>query len=209
VLAAAVALVFGASSLWAWWCLIERWREHSALPRSHAMLTGTLAFDIRSTCRDVAATVFFHPDACAPNTPTQLLCFVENYASRRRVAHFRIGPHAGLGLHKPATVSLALAAGQAAVYALPLSAASSLAPGEHDLPITLKVDKPAGTGARLPGAPRVPYDLWTVHFAAPFTLGAAAGENASSDRAQPRFLTLASASLPDVQLDALEQLVSR
>jgi hypothetical protein len=205
------ALFFGAAALWAGWCLIEHFRHHALLPRSHALLTGALAFDIRSTCRDVAATVFFDPDSLVPGAPAQLLCFVENYASRRRTARFRIGPHPGLGLHQEHDVSLHLAAGQAAVYALPLVVAPALAAGEHDLPITLQMDKPAGTGVRLPGARRHLYDLWTVHFAVPFTLTPAAGGSPAPTAhrpGKPRFLTLASVSESKPRLDVLQALVT-
>lgn len=204
------ALLFAGAALWAAWCIIERLRHHTALPRSHAVLTGALAFDIHSTCRDVAATVFFDPDGVRSGALTRLYCFVENYASRRRIARFRIGPHPGLGLNEEHCVSLALAAGQAAVYALPLGVAATLGAGEHDLPVTLQVDKPSGTGARLPGSRRHLYDLWTVHFAAPFTV-----DTALADKPTPagvivgkgRCLSLASVSEPEPRLAALQALV--
>jgi hypothetical protein len=212
MMAMLVALLLGGPSLWAWSCLVERWRARSTLPRSHAVLTGALGFDIRCTCRDVAATIFLYPDELVPRETARLLCFVENFASRRRIAHLRIGPHVGLGLSEARFVSLELAAGQAAVYALPLTAAVSLKPGEHDLPVTLKVDQPTGTGARLPGTPRHLYDLWTLHFATPFTLTAVPPPvppgSAASNLSRPCFLTLASANEPEPQLHALEALLS-
>jgi len=205
------ALFFGAAALWACWCLIEHFRHHALLPRSHALLTGALAFDIRSTCHDVAATVFLDPDSLVTGAPAQLLCFVENHASRRRTARFRIGPHPGLGLHQEHDVALQLAAGQAAVYALPLVIAPALPAGEHDLPITLHVDKPTGTGVRLPGARRHLYDLWTVHFAVPFTLTPATGGlpvPAAFSRGEARFLSLASVSESKPRLAVLQALVT-
>lgn len=204
------ALLFGGTALWAAWCIIERFRHHTALPRSHAVLTGTLAFDIHSTCRDVAATVFFDPDCVRPGAMAQLYCFVENYASRRRIVRFRIGPHAGLGLNEEQGVSLQLAAGQAAVYALPLRVVATLAVGEHDLPVTLQVDKPNGTGARLPGSRQHLYDLWTVHFAVPFTVDASLADKpapAGVTAGIGRCLSLASVSEPAPRLDALNALV--
>lgn len=204
------ALLFGGGALWAAWCIIERFQHHAALPRSRAVLTGTLAFDIHSTCRDVAATVFFDPDGVRPGALTQLYCFVENYASRRRIARFRIGPHASLGLNEEHDVSLQLAAGQAAVYALPLGVVATLGAGEHDLPVTLQVDKPNGTGARLPGSRRHLYDLWTVHFAVPFTVDAALAEKptrAGVTAGKGRCLSLASVSEPEPRLAALHALV--
>jgi hypothetical protein len=205
------ALLFGGAALWAAWCIIERFRHHGTLPRSHAVLTGVLAFDIRNTCRDVAATVFFVPDCMRPGAVTDLYCFVENYASRRRIAHFRIGRHAGLGLNEEHRVSLALAAGQAAVYVLPLGLAPALHAGEHDLPVTLQVDKPTGTGVRLLGPRRHLYDLWTVHFAAPFAVAAAAADKpapASLTLGSAHYVSLASVSDPKPRFDALCALVA-
>lgn len=194
VWAALGALIFIGAASYACWCLIEHARGGRITLRSHLVLTNALAFDIRCTCRDVAATVFFEPDQIAPGATSQLLCFVENYACRRRIAHFRIGPHAQLGLAKPSDVFLELAPGQAAVYALPLTIASSLPPGEHDLPIELKVDQPNGAGALLPNVPRHLHDLWKVHFAVPFTVSETPAEEPSFRPATPgpRFVSLAS-----------------
>ncbi|HEY0944770.1 MAG TPA: hypothetical protein VGD81_05865 [Opitutaceae bacterium] len=208
--AAASVLVLGAAAGWAAWCLLERYRHRAPLARSHAVLAGALGFEIHCTCRDVAATVFFDPDRPARGTSTRLLCFLENYASRRRVARLCIGPHRHLGLAQPLRVSLALAAGEAAVYALPLTIDPALAPGEHDLPVTLTVRKPAGTGLRLPGTRTHLYNLWKVRFATPFTLTPAAAEIATAparDR-QPSFLTLASVSEPGPRFTALEELLT-
>jgi hypothetical protein len=204
------ALLFGAAALWTSWCLIEHFRHHASLPRSQCLLTGVLGFDILSTCHDVAATVFFEPDCMVTGAPTHFFCFVENYASRHRTARFRIGPHPGLGLNEEQYVSLHLAAGQAAVYTLPLVIAPTLPAGQHDLPITLQVDKPTGSGVVLPGACRHLYDLWTVHFAVPFTLTSAPDATRapialSSKKA--RFLSLASASESEPRLAALQTLL--
>ncbi len=210
VWALAAATLLGSAALWACGCLIERWRTRVPLPRSHSVLAGALAFDLRCTCRDVGATMFFDPDRLAPGSATQLLCFVENYASRRRVAHLRIGPHAGLGLPNAFNVALSLAAGQAAVYALPLTAAPTLAAGEHDLPLTLTVGKPSGTGARLPGTPRHLYDLWKIHVAAPFTLTAniaMPSSTAATILKVPNFVSLASVGEAAPRLSALATFV--
>lgn len=205
------AIAFLGAASYACWCLIEHARSGGSAFRSHLVLTGTLAFDIRCTCRDVAATVFFEPDQIAAGTTSQLLCFVENYACRRRIARFRIGPHAQLGLSHATEVALELAPGQAAVYALPLTVSPSLPPGEHDLPIELKVDKPNGIGARLPNAPRHLHDLWKVHFAAPFIVPADTAANAtrpsSAPVLRPRFLSLASVTAPKPNLAPLADLV--
>ncbi|HWA85708.1 MAG TPA: hypothetical protein VG710_05765 [Opitutus sp.] len=199
----ACLVVFGAVAARSIACLVEHFRHPTSLPRLHAVLGDVLAFRIRSTCRDVAATVFFDSDKPAAGSATRLLCFVENYASRQRVARFRIGPHPALGLAAAHVVDLHLAAGQAAVYVRPLSVAAALAPGEHDLPVTLQVQKPTGTGVRLPGSRRHLYDLWTVHFAAPFTVSDIAAQPSAASE-PPRFLTLASASEKQPRLDALQ-----
>jgi hypothetical protein len=204
--AAACLAAFGTLAAWAGWCLLEHFRHRTTLPRSHAVLTGVLGFEIPCTCRDVAATVFFDPDRLSAGGRTRLLCFVENYASRRRVARFCLGPHRALGLDRPLTVDLPLAAGQAAVHELPLTAAATLPAGEHDLPVVLTVTKPAGTGVRLPGTRRHLYDIWTVHFAAPFTVDPAAPPVAAPAPAGPRCVTLASVSEPAPRRAALEDI---
>jgi hypothetical protein len=107
-------------------------------------------------------------------------------------------------LTEPHAVELRLAPGQAAVYVLPLVVSRSLAAGEHDLPVTITTQKPDGTGARLPGARRHLYDLWTVHLAAPFTVATDASAPALALNEPPRFLSLASVSDKEPRLDALQ-----
>lgn len=190
--------------------LIARFRCHEKLPASHDVLVGALGFDLHCTCRDVAATVFLHPDQISAGQPTQLLCFVENYASRQRIALFRIGPHPDLGLPAAHSVALHLAAGEAAVYVVPLTVNPALLPGAHDLPVTLTVEKPTGDGMRLPGVPRRLRDLWSVRFAAPFTIphhGTEAGVAASTPGA-PRFLSLAAAGSSTPDFEALETVLT-
>lgn len=210
---ACVCLVFfGSLAARASWCLIQKFRHHGELPRLHAVLTGTLAFRVHCTCRDVAATVFMDDDALQAGASARLLCFVENYASRQRIAHFTIGPHKDLGLPQTREVSLHLAAGQAAVYALPLLVSPSFPAGDHDLPVTLKVHKPNGTGVRLPGSRRHLYDLWTVRFAAPFTIAASdpAGKAPASVALleEPSAKTLASASEKGPRMNELQALLA-
>lgn len=206
-------LALGAVAARAVWCLVDRFRHRCSLPRSHAVLTDGLGFRIHCTCRDVAATVFFDPDALTPGAGTRLLCFLENYASRQRIACLHIGPHPRLGLAEPLHVSLRLAAGQAAVYVVPLAVAPSLPAGEHDIPVMLRVRKPTGTGVRLPNTRRHVYDLWTVHLAVPFTVAAPTGATASTPVVAPRpdraqFISLASISEPAARLDAIQSAVS-
>jgi hypothetical protein len=200
------ALLFGAAVVWIIWSLVGRFRRHAAPRRSHALLADVLGFDIICTCRDVAATVFFEPDSLAPGATARVLFFVENYASRQRIARFRFGPHAALGLSEAQTADLNLAAGQAAVYVLPLAVSRSAAPGEHDLPVTLRAESPTGAGLRLPVGRHHLHDLWTVHFAAPFTLSAVpAPSTALPEKA--RYVSLASISKP-APFEALEDLLA-
>ena len=202
------ALLFVAAAVWAIWGLVGRFRHHRPAQRSHAMLTNVLGFDIICTCRDVAATVFFEPDSLAPGSAASVLFFVENYASRQRIVQFRFGPHAALGLDEARTISLHLAAGQAAVYVLPLTVASAAAPGEHDLPVTLRVESPTGAGLRLPVGRHHLHDLRTVHFAAPFTLATVSASPAPpAVPEKPRYHSLASISEPAPRLAALHALV--
>lgn len=199
--------VFGATSLYAIWCLVEHLRHRTALPRSHAVLSDALGFEIHCTCHDVAATVFFLPDETTAGATTRLLCFVENYSSRHRIARFRIGPHRHLGLEETQSLALQLAPGQAAVYSLPLLVSPDLAPGEHDLPVTLHVQCPSGSGVLLPGARRHLYDVWTARFAAPFTVPDAPRTLPSFPLPAPEFISLASVSDPAPRLDSLTALI--
>lgn len=204
------ALLFVGAAVWVIWGLVGRFRPHRPAQRSHAVLTDVLGFDIICTCRDVAATVFFEPDSLAPGSATSVLFFVENYASRQRIVRFRFGPHAALGLDEARTVGLRLAAGQAAVYVLPLAIASSAAPGEHDLPVTLRVESPTGAGLRLPVGRHHLHDLRTVHFAAPFTLGIVSASPAPAAVSKnPRYLSLASISEPAPRLEPLASVLGR
>ena len=104
-------------------------------------------------------------------------------------------------------VRLHLAAGQAAVYALPLRLSKEMPAGEHDLPVTLKVECPQGTGLRLPGSRRH-HDLWTVHFAVPISVDDAARPEATvSPEATASYLSLASVSRKTPDPAALETLL--
>ncbi len=198
--------VFGAISLYATGCLIEHLRHRTPLPRSHSVLSSVLGFEIHCTTHDVASTVFFLPDETKPGDPTHLLCFVENYASRHRIADFRIGPHRHLGLTESKTVSLKLAPGQTAVYRLPLVVSPGITPGEHDLPVVLRVRMPGGSGVLLPGARRHLYDIWTSRFAAPFTVSENPSPAATpATPGTPEFLSLASVSDPAPRLESLAE----
>ncbi|WP_415910124.1 hypothetical protein [Oleiharenicola sp. Vm1] len=194
--AGTIALLLGGVALWACWMVIMRLRDRTPRRSSHAVLADVLGFEILCTCRDVAATTFLAPDNLQLGARTTLLIFVENYASRRRVAHLDIGPHQALGLGERQYVSLELAAGQAAVFSLPLTVTANASPGEHDLPITLQVERPNGTGLRLRASHRHLHDIWKMHFAVPFTLvpQTGAAPDAVRSTGEPRFIGLASLS---------------
>jgi hypothetical protein len=197
------------------WVLTDLLRHRASLPRSHSVLTDQLGFRIDFTCRDVAMSSFLFPDTLAAGARTRLLCFVENYSSRQRVAEFRIGPHPQLGLPQACRLSLHLAAGQAAVCVLPLEADPALPPGAHDLPIELTVRLLTGKGSLLPGTRRHLHNLHTVHFATPFTVGEKSGsaELHTTDTANTapegiRCLSLGSMAEKEPRLEALQSLLN-
>lgn len=211
--AAACLVAFGLVAARAGWILAVRLRCHQSLPRSHAVLADHLGFRIDFTCRDVVMTAFLDPDRLAAGDSARLLCFMENLASRQRVAVFDIGPHPRLGLTDVRRVRLHLAAGQAAVYALPLRVAADFAPGEHDLPVTMRIERPSGDGLLLPGARRHLHNLWTVHFAAPFTVddpvaGGVVPPGNELASGSPVYLSLGSVSDRVPDLGPLERLLS-
>lgn len=198
--------------------LFARIQGQAKLPHSHCVLTDHLGFRVDFTCRGVVMAVFFDPDEMTPGSMVRLLCFVENQTSRQRVADFVIGPHAGLGLCEAHRVSLYLAAGQAAVYVLPLLLSSDMEATEHDLPVSLTIRRPSGRGLLLPGVRRRLHNLHHVHFAAPFKVqlgvpggavhAANAGANAASLISNPAFLSLASLEDKAPDFSKLEALLS-
>lgn len=194
VVGGAIALLLGGLASWACWMVIMRLRDRAPRRSAHAVLADVLGFEILCTCRDVAATAFLAPDNLKPGARATLLIFVENYASRRRVAHFDFGPHQALGLRERQHVSLELAAGQAAVFSVPLAITANAGPGEHDLPMTLQVERPNGAGLRLRAPHRHLHNIWKMHFAVPFTLvpQTEATPDAVRSMGEPRFIALAS-----------------
>jgi len=188
-------------------CLFRRLRLKEEALRSHAVLTDHLGFRIDFNCHDVAMSAFLDPDTLPAGSPVRLLCFLENQASRSRIAHLQVGPAPLLGLDAPHHVDLALSAGQATVYALPLASLPECPIGDHDLPIALRITKPTGDGLLLPGAKVRLHNLWTVHYATPYTVQGQAQNPASSEETQPVYLSLASVSAPAPQLQALETLL--
>ena len=207
-LIAPALLVFGAAAFWWWASAWQAVRTHVAsLPRSHAVLTGALGFDVICTCRGVAPAVFFHPDKGVPGTDLHLFVFLENYTSRQRMVEVRVGPHPGLGLAEVQSVRLHLAAGQATACRWPLRVEPSLAAGVHDLPVVLRVRQPKGVGQWLPGARHHLYDIWHTRFAVPFTLEPAAGNLSTGPVPFPAYVTLATLGDTAPHLDWLESFI--
>lgn len=155
------------------WLGRQLWLARKAvptLPRSHDVLIGLLGFDVTSVSRGVAATAFFYPDRVAPGETPQLLVFLENHMSRRRLAKVVLGPHADLGLGQTLELAVPMMAGQAVVCTVPLPPVTALVAGAHDLPLRLSVEVPEARGQTLPGAPAHLHDLWTLRLAVPFTV---------------------------------------
>ncbi|WP_043582494.1 hypothetical protein [Geminisphaera colitermitum] len=204
-------LILGVPAAWGWWCVWQAWRNKDPLPRSHSLLAGTLGFDLRCTSCGVAATTFFLHDKAPAGGVTRLLLFLENYASRQRIAEVRILRHPGLGLPEKKKLLLHLSPGQAAVYEIPLRVAADLAPGLHSLPVIIQVSRPNGRGVRLPGSRRHLYDIHRFRYAAPFEVTPA---SAPPDPASPgplplpAFRTLASVTDAEPRLDILQQIIS-
>ncbi|MDR1789892.1 MAG: hypothetical protein LBR12_06100 [Opitutaceae bacterium] len=196
--------VLGAPGLFGLWRIIAEYRGRVATPASQSVLSGELGFDILCTCRGVAATTFFQPDALVPGGTARLLLFLENYTSRQRVIVARFGHLESLGRPRQTYARLHLAAGQTAVYALPVVSTEDIEPGFHRLSVTLRAELPTGYGQRLAGARRHAHDMLTVRFAAPFEVktppvtAAAAPADAPGQAAAPRYIALSSAGKPDV-----------
>jgi hypothetical protein len=201
--------LFGLFLLRALFCLYRRVRLKGTAPRSHAVLTDHLGFRIDYTCHDVALSAFLEPDTLAPGENTRLLCFLENQASRSRIVYLQVGPAPMLGLKTAHQVALALSAGQATVYALPLVCAPENPHGNHDLPIALRITKPTGDGLLLPGVKARLHNLWTVHYATPYTIQGPASDAAQRPVAEPAYCSLASISEPTPRLEALEAILAR
>ncbi len=203
------AIIFGLVAAWLWSRLWMSRKPHRPTLRSHSVLAGVLGFDLVCTCRGVAATAFFCPDRVAGGDLLEALVFLENYTSRQRIARLRIGPHASLGLAEPRVVQLHLAAGQAAVFRLPLRVDASTPCGIHDLPILLRVLAPTGFGSFLPGTGRHFYDAWRVWFATPCTVEIAPERPLLTAEIPPAsYHTLASVSDSAPHLDAVGLLAS-
>lgn len=197
-----------ALSLWGWWIIYSGWRGHVKVPKSHGVLGGELGFDVLFTCRGVAATVFFVKDRVKAGEQLNLMIFLENYMSRQRVVRARIGALAGVGRPEREMLQLHLAAGQAAVYVLPMRAAGAIEEGMHRVTVTMHVEAPNGVGQRLQGTRVRIFDIPTCRFAAPFKVDGKS-EAAAVELPKGRYLMLGSVSEKAPRLEGLEALVGR
>jgi hypothetical protein len=190
-------VALGAPALYGAWSIYTTHRDRvQNAPRSHNILAGELGFDLIATCRGVAATAFFMPDAMTHGAPARLHLFLENTMSRQRTITARIGHLPGLGRPRATLENLHLAAGQAAVYILPVQATPDIPADFHRLSVTLHVQQPEGVGQRLQGArTRIP-DLRVLRFAAPFeiTQGRPETHLPAPPLPPPRYISLASVS---------------
>lgn len=205
-------LVFGAPCAYGAWCIYMTHRDRSdAAPKSHAVLAGELGFDLLATCRGVVATAFFVPDSVVHGGSMRLLVFLENYMSRQRVVSVRFGHLPGLGRPEATFVHLHLAAGQAAVYSMPVRATTDIAAGFHRLSVTLHVAQPEGVGQRLPGARTRIHDMRVLRFAAPFEIAQGRPQPAGEQRPleKARYLSLASVSEKQPDLERLHALMAQ
>ncbi len=208
VLAWLPAVFLGAPSLWGWWCTWQVWADKSVLPRSHSLLAGALGFDIPCASKRVAVTAFFFPDRVRAGKETRLLIFLENYASRQRIVHVRIlcPPALGLG-EETKELHLHLAAGQAAVYELPVRPCPG-AEEIHRVPVVIQASAPNGHGLRLPGARRSLYDIRRFRYAVPLTVeggrtGREGNDAGAKEIPSPAYRTLASVDETDPKLTVL------
>jgi hypothetical protein len=204
-------LALGGPAVYGAWCIYTTHRDRvDNAPRSHNMLAGELGFDLIATCRGVAATAFFMPDSMVHGGATRMLLFLENYMSRQRVVTARFGHLPGIGRPSATLEHLHLAAGQAAVYCLPVQAGADIASGFHRLSVTLHVHQPEGVGQRLQGArARIPY-MNILRFAAPFEVEQGRPETPSQHipLPAPRYISLASISEKEPDLDKLYDLLA-
>lgn len=140
-------------------------------PDCRFLLRDDLKFMISRPLMDVALTAILRPDRAAPGGVTSLLIFMENYSSRQRRLRFAISPNKALGLTGTRKLQLALAAGQAAVYRLPLQVSAAARAGEIELKIRVTAKRPAGTGVILPAVSGKKYRSGSgIYLSSRFTL---------------------------------------
>ncbi|MDR1010191.1 MAG: hypothetical protein LBM04_03505 [Opitutaceae bacterium] len=190
------------------WSIHASYRDRVAAPKSHNVLAGELGFDLLATCRGVVATAFFVPDSLGRSGHTALYLFLENYMSRHRVVHVRFGHLPCIGRPEATYETFHLAAGQAAVYTMPVRAKPDIATGYHRLSVQITVDQPAGVGQKLAGARLRIHDMHKLRFAAPFELAAGRPETTEDQPAlpKPRYVSLASISEKEPNIERLHDL---
>ncbi|MDR0901929.1 MAG: hypothetical protein LBM92_04065 [Opitutaceae bacterium] len=204
------AIVFLGLAARGFWCMISAWRgTRRDAPYSHSVLAGELGFDLLCTCRDVVAAAFFLPDSTRRGGVMRMLVFLENYSSRHRVVNLRLGHLAGIGRPEATITRLRLAAGQAAVYCLPVRALPGITPGNHHLSVRLWMECPSGAGQRLPGSRRHMFDARKIRIAAPFDVAEDAAPSSEADAPLPaaRYISLASVSEPTPRMSKLHAIV--
>ena len=190
------------------WSIYTTYRDRVDAPRSHNVLAGELGFDLITTCRGVVATAFFSPDSVAPGGATAFYVFLENYMSRQRVVHVRLGHLPGIGRPEATHHAFHLAAGQAAVCVMPVQMQPGLAAGHHRLSVQVTVAQPAGVGQRLSGTRAHIHSARKVRIAAPFELAGGRTEPAAPRPAlaKPRYISLASVNEKTPDIDRLLEL---
>ncbi|MDR0352003.1 MAG: hypothetical protein LBI02_01155 [Opitutaceae bacterium] len=204
------AIVFLGLAAWGLWNVFSAWRatRHDA-PRSHSVLAGELGFDLLCTCRNVVAAAFFLPDSTRRGGTMRLLVFLENYASRHRIVNLRLGHLPGIGRPEATITRLRLAAGQAAVYCLPVRVRPDITPGNHRLSVRLWINCPTGAGQRLPGSRLHMFDVHVIRIAAPFDVAEDAMPDAEAGGAlpEPCYISLASVSDAEPRMGKLREIV--
>lgn len=163
------SLLVWSLTAWGWWCWLEaRGQKNKNLPVCRCLLRKDLKFLVQRTMMDVAITAFFRPEQIGPDQSTCLLVFLENYASRQRHVTLDLPANKACGLPNSRKLRLALAAGQAAVYRLPLRLSAQVRTGEFDLKIRAIIKSVTGPGCLLPTYAgqkiRAPTTIGSVRF---------------------------------------------
>ena len=209
-LAIILAIVFGLLGLWGIWCIAESLIHDVSkdkAPFSHSLLAGELGFDLPFTCGNVAMTAFFMPDKISPGGRTTLMLFMENYSSRQRAVHVRVGRLPSLNRMEREMLHLKLAAGQAAVYVLPMRAAMDITPGDHRLTLTILVNTVTGEGQRLSRARTRFLNIKKCRLATPIEVLEKPADMDTTPLPAPRYLTLASINEKAPNIEVLEEII--
>ncbi|MDF9826589.1 hypothetical protein M2447_000670 [Ereboglobus sp. PH5-10] len=205
------AVALGAPCVYGIWCIYRSYRDRVDAPKSHNVLAGELGFDLLATCRGVAATAFFVPDSLVRSGSTTFFLFLENYRSRQSVVTVRLGHLPDIGRPEATYTKFHLAAGQAAVYAMPVRTNANILTGFHRLSVQITVEKPTGFGQKLSGTRmRIP-SMRKLRMAVPFELAAGRPEetNQQAELPKPRYVSLASISEKEPTIERLHELVEK